>query len=110
MFMFQVLTCAAVAATVRLHLWFTTRFYPSELTIQRNRARSWTRASDLGFSVTLLLAASAIAVNHPEIATLLVAVSVAASLSSFLIEPATTRAAFGDCSQAIEVGPEFSFL
>jgi eukaryotic-like serine/threonine-protein kinase len=95
-FMFLVLTCAAVAATVRLHLWFTMRFYPSELTIQRYRARSWTRASDLGFSVTLLLAASAIAVNHPEIATLLVAVSVAASLSSFLIEPATTRAAFGE--------------
>jgi serine/threonine protein kinase len=96
LFMFLVLTCAAVAATVRLHLWFTGRFYPSELTIQRNRARSWTRASDLGFSATLLLAAFAIAVSHPEIATLLIAVSVAGSLSSFLIEPATTRAAFGE--------------
>ncbi len=63
LFMFLVLTCAAVTATVRLHPWFTARFYPSELATQRNLARAWTWASDLGFSATLLLAAFAIAAN-----------------------------------------------
>jgi hypothetical protein len=94
-FLFFVLACAAIAATVRLHLWFTARFYPSELPAQRGHARVWTRASDIGFCVALLLAAFGIADLHPEIATLLVAVSVAAALASLLIEPATTRATFG---------------
>ncbi len=95
-FLFFVIACTAVAATVRLHLWFTYRFYPSELLAQRTRSRSWTRASDAGLSAALVLAAFGIAKLHPEIATLLIAVSVAASLSSFLIEPATTRAAFSN--------------
>jgi hypothetical protein len=95
-FLFFVIACAAVAVTVRLHLWFTYRFYPSELLAQRARARLWTRASDAGLSAALVLAAFGIAKLHPEIATLLIAVSVAASLSSFLIEPATTRAAFSN--------------
>ena len=34
--------------------------------------------------------------THPEVATLFVAVSIAAAVASFIIEPATTRAAFGD--------------
>jgi hypothetical protein len=50
--------------------------------------------SDVGFSAALLLGALGIAARHPEISTLFVAVSVASALASFLIEPATTRAAF----------------
>jgi hypothetical protein len=95
-FLFSVLACAAIAATVRLHLWFTARFYPSELPAQRRHARVWTRASDIGLCVALLLAAFGLADLHPEVATLFVAVSLAAALASFLIEPATTRAAFGE--------------
>jgi hypothetical protein len=94
LFLFVVLACVAVSATLRLHLWFTSRVYPAELPAQRRRALSWTRLSDVGFSAVLLLGALGIAARHPEISTLFVAVAVASALASFLIEPATTRAAF----------------
>jgi serine/threonine protein kinase len=85
---------AAIAATVRLHLWFTARWYPTELTVQRARTRRWTRWSDAGYSVSLLLSALGGASGHPELAMLLLAVSAASAVASFIIEPATTRAAF----------------
>jgi hypothetical protein len=44
----------------------------------------------------LLLAALAIGGEHPEIAALMLAVSVAATVSMLIIEPATARAAFPD--------------
>ena len=95
LFFFAVLAAAAASVTVRLHLRFTARVYPAELMPQRASARPWTRGSDAGFSVTLLLAGLALRDTHPEVATLFVAVSIAAAVSSFVIEPATTRAAFG---------------
>ena len=87
---------AAVAATVRLHLWFTSRFYSAELSTQHVRARRWTRGSDLALAATLLGAGLTIASDHQATAMLLVAVAIAASVASFVIEPATARAAFGD--------------
>lgn len=95
MFFFAVLASAAAGTTVRLHLVFTSRFYSAELTSQRTRARVWTVASDVIFSLALLLTALAIAAGHPEMATLLFVVSIAAAISALLIEPATTRVAFG---------------
>ena len=56
LFFFAVLAAAATSVTVRLHLRFTARVYPGELPLQRARARPWTRWSDAGFSVALLLA------------------------------------------------------
>ena len=88
--------CVAVAATLRLHLWFTARFYPAELAMQRTRTFSWTRWSDVVFSGILLAVSLAIGGAHPEVATLFVAVSIAGAIASLLIEPATTRAAFGE--------------
>jgi eukaryotic-like serine/threonine-protein kinase len=87
---------AAVAATVRLHLWFSSRFYPAELPTQRLRALGWTRASDLALAATLLAAGLAIASEHQATGMLLVAVAIAAAVASFVIEPATARAAFGE--------------
>ena len=88
------LAAAATAVSVRLHLFFTSRSYPSELPFQRARARPWTRSSDTVFVAALLLAAVAIGGDHSEIAALLLAVSVAATVSMLIIEPATERAAF----------------
>ena len=96
LFFFAVLAAAATSATVRLHLRFTARVYPTELPLQRARARPWTRWSDAGFSVALLLAGLGLRDTHPEVATLLVTVAIAAAVASFTIEPATTRAAFGE--------------
>jgi serine/threonine protein kinase len=100
LFLFVVLACAATATSLRLHLWFTARFYPAELATQRARARPWTKASDAGFAVGFLLASLAIGDDHPEVAALLVTVASAAAVAAFLIEPTTTRAAFREAPPA----------
>ena len=101
LFFFSVLACAAAATSLRMHLWFTARFYPAELTMQRARALPWTRSSDMGFAISLLTAALGIGAAHLEVATLLVTVFVATVVASFVIEPATARAAFRGKSGAI---------
>ncbi|MBI1874887.1 MAG: serine/threonine protein kinase [Acidobacteria bacterium] len=97
-FLLAVLACAAAATTLRLHLWFTSRFYPLELRGQRGLALWWTRVCDAGFAASLLAAALATGDAHPEIAMLLTAVSIAAAVASFMIEPTAARAAFNDPS------------
>lgn len=91
---FSVLASAAAATSLRLHLWFTARFYPAQLTTQRASARLWTRSCDTAFAVSLLVVALGIGAMHSEVATLFVTVSVATLVASFVIEPATARAAF----------------
>jgi predicted Ser/Thr protein kinase len=84
-----------VAANLRLHLWFTSRFYPAELPAQRARAAFAIRAADIGFAVVLAAAALLIHDSHPFWAALLLGAAVADVVSVWAIEPATTRAAFG---------------
>jgi eukaryotic-like serine/threonine-protein kinase len=99
-FLSAVVACAAAAIGLRLHLWFAARFYPTELPMQRARAMPWIRWCDAGFAACLLLAALAVGGAHPEVAALLVTVSVTAAVASFVIEPATMRAAFPDRASA----------
>jgi eukaryotic-like serine/threonine-protein kinase len=90
---FPVLVAVGVAANLRLHLWFTSRFYPSELDGQRQKAAAWIRGADWLF--VLALAATAIRIHtiHAIIATLLMSVSIGALVAFSLIEPTTTKAA-----------------
>jgi eukaryotic-like serine/threonine-protein kinase len=90
---FPVLVAVGVAANLRLHLWFTSRFYPSELASQRQKATSWIRGADCLF--VLVLAATAIRIHtiHAIIATLLMSVSIGSLVAFSLIEPTTTKAA-----------------
>jgi len=101
LFFFSVLACASAATSLRLHLWFTARFYPAQLTMQRASALPWTRSCDTVFAISLLMAALGIGATHLEVATLFVTVSVATAVASFVIEPATARAAFRGKSGAI---------
>ena len=94
-FLLGTLGCAAAATTLRLHLWFTSRFYPAELTTERRLVRVWIRCSDAGLTLSLLIAVFGIATEHQAIAMLFITVAVATALASFVIEPATTRAVFG---------------
>jgi serine/threonine protein kinase len=94
-FLLGTLGCAAAATTLRLHLWFTSRFYPAELTTERRLVRVWIRCSDAGWTMALLVAVLGIATGHQAIAMLFITVAVATALASFVIEPATTRAVFG---------------
>jgi serine/threonine protein kinase len=105
LFLFAVLSCAVVGTSLRLHLWFTARYYAGELSAQRARALPWIRWCDAGFAVSLFLAALAIGNSHSEVATLLITVSVAVVVASFMIEPTTTRAAFRGRSSGAQTPP-----
>jgi len=92
--LFAVLSCAAVATSLRLHLWFTARFSHADLAVQRTRTSRWIGWCDVGFAGCLLAAAVTIGSAHPEFAILLITVALALAVSSRVIEPATTTAAF----------------
>jgi anaerobic C4-dicarboxylate transporter len=83
-----------MGSTLRLHLWFTSRVYPAELPAQRHKAARWVRAADWAFTLVLLGAAAATVSQTASAATLLVRITIATLVSSLVIEPATTRAAF----------------
>jgi hypothetical protein len=89
-----VLAAAVVAVTLRLHLWFTSRFYPAELRWARGRAMGWVLASDALFATALVVGGVLVADTQPGLAVLEIAVGIAAASSFALVEPATTRAAF----------------
>ncbi len=89
-----VLAAAIVAVTLRLHLWFTARFYPAELGWARARATGWLLASDALFAMGLVVAGALIGDVQPGLAVLEIAVGIAAASAFALVEPATTRAAF----------------
>jgi serine/threonine protein kinase len=105
LFLFAVLSCAVAGTSLRLHLWFTARYYAAELSAQRARALPWTRWCDAGFAASLFLAALAIGNSHSEVATLLITVSIAVAVASFMIEPTTTRAAFRTRSSGAQTPP-----
>ena len=94
LFILTVLALASGATSLRLHAWFTSRFFPSEAPGQQAWTRVRTRWCDVVFAALLTVAAVIIAGAHPEFAMLLVAVSTAILVASFVIEPATAHAAF----------------
>ena len=89
-----VLAAAIVAVTLRLHLWFTSRFYPAELGWARAHAIGWVLGSDALFATAAVVAGGLIGDARPALAVLEIAVGIAAASASALIEPATTRAEF----------------
>jgi hypothetical protein len=90
-----VLAAAIVAVTLRLHLWFTSRFYPAELEWARGRAAGWVAAADWVFTGTLVTGGVLTGDSRPELAVVQIAVGIGAAVAFLLIEPATARAAFG---------------
>jgi serine/threonine protein kinase len=88
------LVAAIVAGTMRLHLWFSSRYYVGELAAQRARLGPWIRWAEAGFVLLLLAAGAAMAGTRAGMATLLVSIAVASVIGFTVIEPATTRAAF----------------
>ena len=90
----MVLATASAGTSLRLHAWFTAHFFPSEAPGQQAWTRVRTRWCDVVFAALLAMAAVIIAGAHPEFAMLLVAVSTATIVASFVIEPATAHAAF----------------
>jgi hypothetical protein len=91
---FIALVPVGVAGILRIHLWFTSRYYPAELSHQRRRAALWVHFADALFVALLLSGAYLIAVSRAATATLLVAFAVGFLISATMIEPTTSRAAF----------------
>ena len=85
---------AVTAITLRLHLWFAVRSYPSEWRFQRQRTSGGLMAADGLFVATLLLAGLGVIAAHTEVALVLIGAAVLVLLSFTIIEPATERAAF----------------
>jgi predicted Ser/Thr protein kinase len=88
------LVAAMVSVTLRLHLWFVVSSYPSEWLIEHKRSRRWVVMADALFALTLAATGLLLLTRHAPLAVLLIGASVAVWLSSAVIEPATTRAAF----------------
>jgi len=91
---FPLLIAVGIAANLRLHLWFTSRFYSAELAEYRRRVSRWVRGADWLFVIVLAISAIRIHSLHAIIATLQMAVAIGALVAFSLIEPTTARAAF----------------
>ena len=88
------LIAVIVAANLRLHLWFTSRFYPAELRWARRRIGAWIRAADWLFVGSLAVIGILVGEDRSPVAVVLIAVAVGAAIAFLVIERATTRAAF----------------
>ena len=87
------LAAIIVGGNLRLHLWFTSRTYPSELRAQRAHVSQWIRAADIAFALILIATGLVIADAHTAWGALMVAVGLGAALGFLIIEPTTARAA-----------------
>lgn len=94
--MFFVVTLCAVivAANLRLHLWFTSRFCPDELRWLRGRVVRWIRGADWLFALALVAGALLLGDAGSPLAVLLLSVGIGAVVAFLVIERVTTRAAF----------------
>jgi predicted Ser/Thr protein kinase len=94
-FFILVLAAVVVAANARLHLWFTSRFYPAELDWVHRRSSRWIRIADWVFAAALAAGGALIGDEaRSPLALVLPSVAVGAVVAFLLIEPVTTRDAF----------------
>jgi hypothetical protein len=91
---FATLIAVIVAANLRLHLWFTSRFYPGELRWARRREGPWIRAADWLLVASLAVTGILVGEDRSPVAIVLLAVAVGATIAFLVIERATARAAF----------------
>jgi hypothetical protein len=92
---FASLVAVGIAANLRFHLWFTSRYFPSQINAQRRRLAAWIRSADMLFSLLLVIAAIATQSVHAFWAALLLGAAVASLIADITIEPASANAAFG---------------
>ena len=88
------LAIVIVGGNIRLHLWFTSRTYPSELAEQRRHVSHWVRTADILFALIMLATGLAIAGDHTGWSALFISFGIGAALAFLIIEPTTARAEF----------------
>jgi eukaryotic-like serine/threonine-protein kinase len=90
------LVAIIVSANLRLHRWFTSRFYPAELAWARQRTARWITAADWLFAAALVAAGLLVGDANAALATVLLAFGIGTALVFLFVEPVTERAAFRD--------------
>lgn len=99
--LFAIVLAAGIAAiTLRLHLLFVSRAGARAVEGQRSHSGGWLRAADLTFAAGLVVSGLSVEDRQPALAILLIAAGAAAAVAALVIEPATSRAAFDDVTQA----------
>lgn len=94
-FFIVVVAAVVVSAVLRLHVWFTSRFYTHELDWVRKRSKPWIRAGDGLFSLTLMGSSLLFRAEHSSLDVLLLSIGIGSGVAALFVESATTRAAFG---------------
>jgi predicted Ser/Thr protein kinase len=89
-----VLALAVADGTIRVHLLFVEGQTPTAIVRQIARTRLWLMRLDLVVALVVTLAASRVVAEHQAVGTFLLAVSVGMAVAAWVIEPATTEAAF----------------
>ena len=93
-FFIALMASAIVAVAARLHLWFTSRFYASELEWVHRRSSIWIHIADWMFAITLAAGGILIRDEHSPLTLILPSIAIGAVVAFVLIEPVTTRDAF----------------
>jgi serine/threonine-protein kinase len=91
-----VLALAVADGTMRVHLLFVESQTPAAVLRQLGRTRVWLMRLELVIAFIVTLAASRVVGEHQAAGTFLLAVSVGMAVAAWVIEPATTEAAFPD--------------
>jgi Protein kinase domain len=89
-----VLALCVAEGTMRVHLLFVERQTPRDVPRQLARSGPWLQRLDLAIAVIVTLSASRVVADHQAAGTFLLALSVGMAVAAWVIEPATTEAAF----------------
>jgi len=89
-----VLALCVADGTMRVHLLFVERQTPAAIERQIVRTGPWLLRFDLIIALVATLAASRVVGEHQAAGTFLLALSVGMAVAAWVIEPATTEAAF----------------
>jgi predicted Ser/Thr protein kinase len=89
------IAAATADVTMRLNLWFESRVHPDTLVSQLARGGRPILAADAAYALILAALAAAGAGVQDELAAVLLGGAIVSLVSLLLIEPATSRAAFG---------------
>jgi hypothetical protein len=92
---FTALAAAVLNGTLRFHLLFTERFDRQDTVRELRSAGPWIRRSDVVYSACLVAGAALAAGGSAPLAGLLGGVGIGAAATSLIVEPSTTRSAFG---------------
>ena len=102
-FLFGVLVTVAATVSLRQHVVFVARTFPRQFAEQQALSQLWIRICDLVLAGTLGAGALGISSDHPAFAMIFIGTAVGIVVASFVIEPATVRAAFGAATKHTKI-------